>query len=251
MSRPKPFLHFKSSISGSIRALKSSSSPGRPSSLSYRFAATAPRKPGTSPHARQSQRGKSQQQQQQQQPVQQEESRPATAAAAEEEEKGTMVKMAASASRMAFAADARHTKAMSSRPAGDPTTEHLSRVASRARSTTAAASVRRTQSAKSKRSVSRGSSSGGHSVKKEDGGTTTKLVEFGPLRFMAKESTKVKLVRQDSQRPGLRAMLYGLTLKMEREEKLQKKLLRKRAPLYGAKISGLESPNNGTLSSSR
>ncbi|KAI3421876.1 hypothetical protein GPALN_012419 [Globodera pallida] len=245
MSRPKPFLHFKSSISGSIRALKSSSSPGRPSSLAYRFAATAPRKPGTSPHARQSQRGKSQErlqsklqpqqqqqkQQQQQQPVQQvqqEESRPATAAE-EEEEEGTMVKMAASASRMAFAADARHAKAMSSRPAGDPTTEHLSRVAARARSTTAAASVRRTQSAKSKRSVSRGSSSGGHSVKKEGGGTTTKLVEFGPIRFMAKESTKVKLVRQDSQRPGLRAMLYGLTLKMEREEKLQKKLLRKRA----------------------
>uniref|UniRef100_A0A183BM09 Uncharacterized protein n=2 Tax=Globodera pallida TaxID=36090 RepID=A0A183BM09_GLOPA len=185
MSRPKPFLHFKSSISGSIRALKSSSSPGRPSSLAYRFAATAPRKPGTSAHARQSQRGKSQerlqsklqpqqqqQKQQQQQPVQQEESRSATAA--EEEEEGTMVKMAASASRMAFGADARHAKAMSSRPAGDPTTEHLSRVAARARSTTAAAaSVRRTQSAKSKRSVSRGSSSGGHSVKKEGGGTTT------------------------------------------------------------------------------
>jgi hypothetical protein len=32
-----------------------------------------------------------------------------------------------------------------------------------------------------------------------------------------------------SQKPGLRAMLYGLTLKMEREEKLQKKLQRKMA----------------------
>uniref|UniRef100_A0A915NPI4 Uncharacterized protein n=1 Tax=Meloidogyne floridensis TaxID=298350 RepID=A0A915NPI4_9BILA len=43
--------------------------------------------------------------------------------------------------------------------------------------------------------------------------------------------TTTSLQRQDTigiQKPGLRAMLYGLTLKMEREEKLQKKLTRKR-----------------------
>ncbi|KAL3124342.1 hypothetical protein niasHT_008574 [Heterodera trifolii] len=142
--------------------------------------------------------------------------------------------MTASASRMAFSSDAaRHAKAtMSARP-GDPNAaEHLSRVASRARTATIA--VRRTQSAKSKRSASRGSSASGHSSKKKGG--TAKLLELGPLRFMAKDTGKVKLIRQDSQRPGLRAMLYGLTLKMEREEKLQKKLLRKRARLRKTKI---------------
>ncbi|KAL3102608.1 hypothetical protein niasHT_022895 [Heterodera trifolii] len=77
------------------------------------------------------------------------------------------------------------------------------------------------------KSASRGSSASGQSSKKKGG--TAKLLELGPLRFMAKDTGKVKLIRQDSQRPGLRAMLYGLTLKMEREEKLQKKLLRKRA----------------------
>uniref|UniRef100_A0A1I8BPZ0 Uncharacterized protein n=1 Tax=Meloidogyne hapla TaxID=6305 RepID=A0A1I8BPZ0_MELHA len=43
--------------------------------------------------------------------------------------------------------------------------------------------------------------------------------------------TTTSIQRQDTigiQKPGLRAMLYGLTLKMEREEKLQKKLTRKR-----------------------
>ncbi|KAL3083504.1 hypothetical protein niasHS_011306 [Heterodera schachtii] len=255
MSRPKPFLHFKSSISassaagrGSVRALKSSASP--PSSfsanrnprrlLSVNNASSSPRH-GTSPLARQSLRDKSPQSQHQQQ-SQQKRQRAIVAPAAtgavvqqkvertstgEAEGGGTMVKMTASASRMAFSSDAaRHAKAtMSARP-GDPNAaEHLSRVASRARTATIA--VRRTQSAKSKRSASRGSSASGHSSKKKGG--TAKLLELGPLRFMAKDTGKVKLIRQDSQRPGLRAMLYGLTLKMEREEKLQKKLLRKRA----------------------
>nr|CAD2170662.1 unnamed protein product [Meloidogyne enterolobii]CAD2183874.1 unnamed protein product [Meloidogyne enterolobii] len=65
------------------------------------------------------------------------------------------------------------------------------------------------------------------------------FLEFGPLRFISSPKdegkrlrpTTTSLQRQDTigiQKPGLRAMLYGLTLKMEREEKLQKKLTRKR-----------------------
>ncbi|KAL3096891.1 hypothetical protein niasHT_022854 [Heterodera trifolii] len=243
MSPPKPFLHFKSSISassaagrGSVRALKSSASP--PSSfsasrnprrlLSVNNASSSSPRHGTSPLARQSLRDKSPQSQHQQQSQQQQRQRAIVAPAATgavvqqkversptgeaERGGGTMVKMTASASRMAFSSDAaRHAKAtMSARP-GDPNAaEHLSRVASRARTATIA--VRRTQSAKSKRSASRGSSASGQSSKKKGG--TAKLLELGPLRFMAKDTGKVKLIRQDSQRPGLRAMLYGLTLKM-------------------------------------
>nr|CAD2201776.1 unnamed protein product [Meloidogyne enterolobii] len=63
------------------------------------------------------------------------------------------------------------------------------------------------------------------------------FLEFGPLRFISSPKDEGKrlrptsLQRQDTigiQKPGLRAMLYGLTLKMEKEEKLQKKLTRKR-----------------------
>uniref|UniRef100_A0A914L9W4 Uncharacterized protein n=1 Tax=Meloidogyne incognita TaxID=6306 RepID=A0A914L9W4_MELIC len=68
------------------------------------------------------------------------------------------------------------------------------------------------------------------------------FLEFGPLRFISSPKdegkrlrpTTTSLQRQDTigiQKPGLRAMLYGLTLKMEREEKLQKKLTRKREVL--------------------
>jgi hypothetical protein len=85
------------------------------------------------------------------------------------------------------------------------------------------------------------------------------LLEFGPLRFITsnvckgekvpkKEDYKCNrpsphvlfkdegkrlrpssLQRNDTHKPGLRAMLYGLTMKMEREEKMQKKLQKKRA----------------------
>ncbi|KAF7638525.1 hypothetical protein Mgra_00001899 [Meloidogyne graminicola] len=64
--------------------------------------------------------------------------------------------------------------------------------------------------------------------------------EFGPLRFISPPKDEGKrlrpttLQRQDTigiQKPGLRAMLYGLTLKMEKEEKMQKKLTRKREEL--------------------
>lgn len=68
-------------------------------------------------------------------------------------------------------------------------------------------------------------------------GKRAKFLEFGPLgKFIGKEDKGQRLrpppslQRQDTMhKPGLRAMLYGLTLKMEREEKLQKKLMRKRA----------------------